>query len=105
MWEDTSTLLPEFFDKHLELVFVHPHEEMARLGRAHWEREIRDDLDAGTTFRPYNIIGTNTLAVVEGTVENPPEDRFRCPPRAVAVLWHDGARIRSMRVYLAARDA
>lgn len=41
LWEDTSTLLPEFFDKHLELVFVHPHEEIARLGRGNRRESAR----------------------------------------------------------------
>ena len=104
LWEEATTLLPEFFDEHLELVFVHPHEEIARLGRTYLEQEIRDDLVAGTAFRPHNTIGTNTLAVIEGALESPPENRSRCPPRAAIVLRHDGAMVRRMRVYLAPKS-
>ena len=99
--QEQAKLLPAFFAEDLELVFVHPHEESAHVGRARWREEILGDLDAGTVFQPQSAVGTGNLAIVEGRIDSPSDNPLGCPPRAVAVLRHERDVIRSMRIYFA----
>jgi RNA polymerase sigma-70 factor (ECF subfamily) len=50
-----------------------------------------------------NFLANKDITVMEGALENPPEDPFHCPPAISMVGFHrDGKQIQRMRIYFTA---
>ena len=50
------------------------------------------DFEAGVTTRLVRVLTSTDVAVVELRLDNPPGDRFHCPPATTQVHFHDGRR-------------
>jgi RNA polymerase sigma-70 factor (ECF subfamily) len=56
---------------------LHGRHHLARIGAA--------DVDAGVSHRLTNVLASSRVVIAESRFENPPENRFHCPPGAVEV--------------------
>jgi len=63
------------------------------------------DSDAGVRVNVGQVVAGAGVVVLEGTLENPPDDPFHCPPAYTWVGVHDGSRIERLRFHHPARVA
>ena len=50
-----------------------------------------------------NIIASRDMTVIEGDLENPPDNPFHCPPATSQVYFYHDGRICLIREYFAPR--
>ncbi len=62
---------------------------------------LEDDLEVGMKLHLTNIIASKAVTIVEGNLENPPDNPFHCPPATSQVYFYRGGRIHLMREYFA----
>ena len=72
-------------------------------GREHLEAEIDDDLMTGVHIAPAACLASGAVTVLEGTVANPAEMPFHCPPGVAFVLFSDGRHIGRAHIFFAPR--
>ena len=65
--------------------------------------ELEDDLENGMKLHLTNIIASKDMTVIEGDLENPPDNPFHCPPAISQVYFYHDGRICLMREYFAPR--
>lgn len=65
--------------------------------------ELEDDLETGMKLHLTNIIASRDITVIEGDLENPPDNPFHCPPATSQVYFYHDGRICLMREYFAPR--
>ncbi|MDR7436662.1 MAG: sigma factor-like helix-turn-helix DNA-binding protein [Armatimonadota bacterium] len=105
LWEGDARPF-DFFDADLRFTFVSPGAPpSSHSGIASWKDEVRGDVLAGTVVHPDRVIVSHTVSIIEGRIENAPETPARCPPGAIAVLFHDAHRITRMRIHMEPRPA
>ncbi|MDR7551316.1 MAG: sigma factor-like helix-turn-helix DNA-binding protein [Armatimonadota bacterium] len=91
----------DFFDADLRFTFVSPGAPpCSHSGIASWKDEVRGDVLADTVVHPDRVIVSHTVSIIEGRIENAPETPARCPPGAIAVLFHSTHRITRMRIHM-----
>lgn len=83
-----------------DLVVVLPGGPALR-GREFLIRDVEGDLEVGTKKHLTKVLVSKEVTVLEGTLENPPDDPNRCPPAASQVLFYRGGRIQQMHIYFA----
>ena len=62
---------------------------------------LEDDLETGMKLHLTNIIASKDVTIIEGDLENPPDDPFHCPPATSQVYFYRDGRIYLMREYFA----
>jgi RNA polymerase sigma-70 factor (ECF subfamily) len=65
--------------------------------------ELEDDLETGMKLHLTNIIASREMTVIEGDLENPPDNPFHCPPATSQVYFYRDGRICLIREYFAPR--
>jgi RNA polymerase sigma-70 factor (ECF subfamily) len=83
--------------------FLHARSDGASGGLEWFMEELEDDLETGMKVHLTNIIASRDVTVVEGILENPPDNLFHCPPATSQVYFYRDGRIRLMREYFAPR--
>jgi RNA polymerase sigma factor (sigma-70 family) len=69
-------------------------------GRRPLAKDLEGDLEVGMTMHLTNFLANKDITVMEGALQNPPEDPFHCPPSISMVGFHrDGKQIQRMRIY------
>jgi RNA polymerase sigma-70 factor (ECF subfamily) len=63
------------------------------------------DSDAGVRVHVGPVVAGSGVVVLDGTLENPPDDPSHCPPAYTWVGVHDGSRIERLRFHHPARVA
>src|SRR5829696_3526661 len=73
-------------------------------GRQPLEKDMEGDLEVGMKAHLTNFLASKEITVMEGELENPPEDPFHCPPAFSMVGFHrdGGEQINQMRFYFTA---
>ena len=64
---------------------------------------LEDDLEVGMKLHLTNIIASKDTTIVEGDLENPPDNPFHCPPATSQVYFYRDGRICLMREHFAPR--
>jgi RNA polymerase sigma factor (sigma-70 family) len=71
---------------------LHGHEPLAR--------DLEGDLEVGMKLHLTNVLASKGVTIIEGDMENPPEDPFHCPPAISMVAFHrNDEEIHQMRFY------
>ncbi len=65
--------------------------------------ELEGDLQVGMKLYLTNIFASKDVTIVEGDLENPPDNPFHCPPATSQVYFYRDGRICLMREYFAPR--
>ena len=65
--------------------------------------ELEGDLQVGMKLHLTNIFASKDVTIVEGDLENPPDNPFHCPPATSQVYFYRDGRICLMREYFAPR--
>jgi len=65
--------------------------------------ELEDDLETGMKLHLTNIIASRDMTIIEGDLENPPDNPFHCPPATSQVYFYHDGRICLIREYFAPR--
>lgn len=65
-----------------------------------WRKEIESDLFAESIFHPEGATASSTVSVIEGKFTNSPKTPFRCPPSALAVLFHPNHKVERVHIFL-----
>ena len=104
VWEklslgDRNAFLSGYAD---DLLLTYPDGESVQ-GRRHLEREIDEDLEAGTGVAARKILPGRDITIVEAAFINPRGDPYRCPPGMTLVLSHRGEQTRRIKFYFAPR--
>ena len=63
------------------------------------------DSDDGVRVRASSVVAGAEILVLDGEIENPPDDPFHCPPVFTWVGFHDGNRIQRLRFHHPTRAA
>jgi RNA polymerase sigma-70 factor (ECF subfamily) len=84
-----------------DLLYVRSDGKSGGLG---WLVEgLEDDLEVGMKLHLTNIIASKDVTIVEGNLENPPDNPSHCPPATSQVYFYRDGRICLMREYFAPR--
>jgi RNA polymerase sigma-70 factor (ECF subfamily) len=83
--------------------FLHVRSDGVTGGLGWFVEELEDDLETGMKLHLTNIVASRDVTVVEGILENPPDNPFHCPPATSQVYFYKDGRIRLMREYFAPR--
>ena len=62
---------------------------------------LEDDLETGMKLHLTNIVASRDVTVIEGDLENPPDNPFHCPPATSQVYFYRDGRVYLMREYFA----
>ena len=77
-------------------------------GPARWRQWLMEDLEGdlkvGMKLHLTNVIVSKDVTIVEGDLENPPDNPFHCPPATSQIYLYQGGRVRLMREYFAPRQ-
>jgi RNA polymerase sigma-70 factor (ECF subfamily) len=92
----------EYFASNLYTFF--PQQDSAKVGLGELRGEILADLRAESIFYPQSVVASNTVSIVEGKFANSPKTPFRCPPNALAVLFHPKRRVERLHLYLSGKE-
>jgi RNA polymerase sigma factor (sigma-70 family) len=83
-------------------VYIHfPQDNVVRIGLNELVMEIESDLRAHTILNPQAVTTSSTISILEGKIINSPKTPERCPPNALAVLFHKNQRVQQVYLYLA----
>ncbi|MEZ5666193.1 MAG: RNA polymerase sigma factor [Alphaproteobacteria bacterium] len=72
-------------------------------GRAHFDVEMDSDLATGVRFDPRRIMASGNLTVIEGPLQNPPEQPDLCPPACVLVMQEGARQVQRLHIHLSPR--
>ena len=64
---------------------------------------LKDDLKTGMKLHLTNIVASNDVTIVEGNLENPPDNPFHCPPATSQVYFYHDGRVHLIREYFVFR--
>jgi len=73
-------------------------------GRDAWKKEILGDLRAESIIYPQSATSSSSISILEAKIVNSPKAPFRCPPNALAVLFHANRRVEKMYLYLSDKE-
>jgi RNA polymerase sigma-70 factor (ECF subfamily) len=93
--------LRHYFSDNLLVLF--PKENMT-LDFKEWTKEIESDLAAESIFYPEGAAASGTVSVIEGRFTNSPKTPFRCPQRALAILFHPDHKVERVHVFLSEKE-
>jgi RNA polymerase sigma-70 factor (ECF subfamily) len=62
------------------------------------------DLSAGVRHEVRNVVASRDVVIWEDAMINPPDDPFHCPPSVLWVMFMDGNRFKTLRLYHPRRD-
>ena len=93
-WENRKEFI-EHFNPLLNIRFT---SGKAAQGRKLFEKEILEDLDHGTFFKPTIITSSGNVSVIEGCPVHSPEFPDRCPPSAVLVMFREKDKVETLHL-------
>jgi RNA polymerase sigma-70 factor (ECF subfamily) len=83
--------------------FLYAEADGTTHGREWFIDMLEDDLETGMKLRITNMIASTGVTIIEGDLDNPPDDPFHCPPATSQVYFYRDGRISLMREYFAPR--
>jgi RNA polymerase sigma-70 factor (ECF subfamily) len=83
--------------------FLYAEADGTTHGREWFIDMLEDDLETGMKLRITNMIASTDVTIIEGDLDNPPDDPFHCPPATSQVYFYRDGRISLMREYFAPR--
>lgn len=92
-----------YFDAHAPDLRIDWSGTRITYGRDFLQREIEGDFDDGVVMSPHRVLTSGNVSVLEGRFRNPADNPQHCPPGLALVMFHEGAQITRMSLYLSPR--
>jgi len=93
-WENRK----EFIEHFVPMLNIRFTSGKTAQGRALFEKEILEDLDYGTFFKPTIITSSGNISVIEGYPIHSPDYPDRCPPSSVLIMFRNKEKVDTLHL-------